>query len=75
MLEHERWDRVPSATCSGLPRQLKREQRKLVRPVVLVAEADPSVALMIVMPTVPRVDRERHVEKRDLVKFGYTNKC
>ena len=67
MLEHERWDRVLSATCSGLPRQLRREQRMLVRPVVLVAEADLGAALMIVMPAVPRVDRERHVAKRDLV--------
>ena len=40
MLEHERWDRVFSATCIGVPWQLRPDQRNLARPVVLVAEAD-----------------------------------
>ena len=39
MLEHERWDRVSSATCIGVPWQL-RPGRNLARPVVPEAEAD-----------------------------------
>ena len=33
MMEHERWDRVFSATCVGVPWQLRPDQRNLVRPV------------------------------------------
>ena len=53
MMEHERSDRVFSATCVG------------VRPVVPEAEADQGVALVIVMLSVPRVDRQkiRHEER------------
>ena len=75
MMEHERWDRVFSATCIGVPWQLRPDQRNLVRPVVPEAEADEGVAPVIVMPAVPRVDRRRHVTKRDLVKSGYTDEC
>ena len=75
MMEHERWDRVFSATCVGVPWQLRPDQRNLVRPVVLVAEADQGVAPVIVMPAVPKTDRRRHVTKRDLVKYGYTDEC
>ena len=75
MLEHERWDRVFSATCVGVPWQLRPDQRNLVRPVVPEAEADQGVALVIVMPVAPRVGRRRYVTKRDLVKCGYTDEC
>ena len=75
MLEHERWDRVFSATCVGFPWQLRPDQRNLARPVVPVAEADQGVALVVVMPAVPRVDRRRYVTKRDLVEYGYTYEC
>ena len=34
MMEHERWDRVFSATCVGVPWQLRPDQRNLVRPDV-----------------------------------------
>ena len=72
MMEHERWDRVFSATCVGVPWQ--------VRPIngiwfVPEAEAEQGVALVIVMPAVPKVDRRRYVTKRDLVKYGYTDVC
>ena len=50
MLEHERWDRVFSATCIGILWQLRLDQRNLARPVVPEAEADQGVALVIVMP-------------------------
>ena len=63
MLEHARWDRV-------FP-----DQRNLARPVVPEAEADQSVAPVIVMRVDPRVDRKRYVTKRDLVMYGYTNEC
>ena len=75
MLEHERWDRVFSATCIGVPLQLRPDQPTLARPVVPVAEADQGVALVIVMRAVPKTDRWRCVTKRDLVKYGYTDKC
>ena len=75
MMEHGRWDRVFSATCVGVPWQLRPDQRNLVRPVVPEAEADQGVAPVIVMPAVPRVDRRRYVTKRDLVKYGYTDEC
>ena len=75
MLEHERWDRVFSATCIGVPWQLRPDQRNLARPVVPVAEADHGVAPVIVMPAVPKTDRGRYVTKRDLVKYGYTDEC
>ena len=75
MLEHERWDRVFSATCIGVPWQLRPDQRNLVRRVVLAAEADQGVALVIVMLAVPKTDRRRYVTKRDLVKYGYTDEC
>ena len=75
MFEHERWDRVFSATCVGVPWQLRPDQRNLVRPVVLEAEADQGVALVIVMAAVPRVDRRRYITKKDLVKYGYTDEC
>ena len=55
MLEHERWDRVFSETSIGVPWRLRPDQRKLLRPVVLVAEADQGVAPVIVMPAVPTV--------------------
>ena len=75
MMEHERWDRVFSATCVGVPWQLKRGQRNLVKPVVPEAEAEQGVAPVIMMPAVPKVDRRRYVTKRDLVKYGYTDEC
>ena len=40
MMEHERWDRVFSPTCVGVPWQLRPDQRNLVRPVVPEAEAE-----------------------------------
>ena len=46
-----------------------------MRRVVPEAEADQGVALVVVMPAVPRVDRRRYVTKRDLVKYGYTDEC
>ena len=55
--------------------QLRPDQWNLVRLVVPEAEADQGVALVIVMPAVPKVDRRRHVTKRDLVKYGYTDEC
>ena len=75
MLEHERWDRVFSATRIGVPWQLRPDQRNLARLVVLVAEADLGVAPVIVMPAVPKTDRRRYVTKRDLVTYGYTDDC
>ena len=75
MLEHERWDRVFSETCIGVPWQLTLGQRNLARPVVLEAEADQGVAPVIVMPAVPKMDPWRYVTKRDLVKYGYTDEC
>ena len=75
MMEHERWDRVFSATCVGVPWQLRPDQRNLVRLVALEAEAEQGVAPVIVMPAVPKVDRRRYVTKRDLVKYGYTDEC
>ena len=75
MLDHERWDRVFSATCVGVPWQLRRDQRNLARPVVPKAEADQGVALVIVMPAVPKTDRRTYVTKRDLVRYGYTDEC
>ena len=68
MMEHERWDRVFSATCVAVPWQLRLDQRNLVRPVVPEAEAEQDVAPAIVTPAVPKVDRRRHVTKRDLVE-------
>ena len=52
MLEHERWDRVFSATCIGVPWQLRPDQGNLARLVVPEAEADQGAALVIVMPAV-----------------------
>ena len=75
MIEQERWDRVFSATCVGVPWQLKPDQRNLMRPVVPEADAEQGVALVIVMPAVPKVHRRRYVTKRDLVKYGYTDEC
>ena len=75
MLEHERWDRVFIATCIGVPRPLRPDQRNLAKLVVPVAEADQGVAPVIVMPAVPKTDRRRHVTKRDLVKYGCTDEC
>ena len=75
MLEHERWDRVFSAMCVGVPWQLRPDHGNLARPVVPEAEADQGVAPVVVMPAVPRVDRRRYVTKRDLVKYGYTDEC
>ena len=75
MLEHERWDRVFSVTCIGVPWQLRPDQRNLARPGVLEAEADQGVAPLIVMPAAPRADQRRYVTKRDLVKYGYTDEC
>ena len=66
MLEHERWDRV----FFGRP-----DQRNLARPVVPEAKADQGVALVIVMPAVPKTGRRRNVTKKDLVKYGYTDEC
>ena len=70
MMEHEF-----SATCVGVPWQLRPDQRNLVRLVVLEAEAEQGVAPVIVMPAVAKVDRRRYVTKRDLVKYGYTDEC
>ena len=64
MMEHERWDRVFSATCVGVPWQLRPDQRNLVRPVVPEAEAEQGVAPVIVMSAVPKVDGRRYVTKR-----------
>ena len=75
MMEHERWGRVFSATCVGVPWQLRPDQRNLVRLVVPEAQAEQGVAPVIVMPAVPKVDRRRYVTKRDLVKYGYTDEC
>ena len=75
MIEHERWDRVFSAKCIGVPWQLTPDQRSLARPVVLVAEALQGVAPVIVMPAVPKTELRRYVTKRDLVKYGYTDEC
>ena len=75
MMEHERWDRVFSASCVGVPWQLRPDQRNLVRPVVPEAEAEEGVAPVIVMLVAPRVDRRRYVTKRDLVKYGNTDEC
>ena len=69
MMEHERWDRVFSATCVGVPWQLRPDQRNLARPVVPEAEADQGVVPVIVMPAAARTDRRRYVTKRDLVKY------
>ena len=66
MTEHERWDRVFSATCVGVPWKLRPDQRNLVRPVVPDAEADQGVAPVIVMLAVPKVDRRRYVTKEIL---------
>ena len=51
------------------------DQRKLARPVVLVAKADQDVGLVIVVHAVPKIDWGRYVTKRDLVKYGYTDEC
>ena len=75
MMAHERCDRVFSATCIGVPWQLRPYQRNLARLVVLEAEANQGVALVIVMLAAPRSDRRRYVTKRDLVKYGYTDEC
>ena len=75
MLEHERGDRVFSATCIGLPWQSRPDQRSLARPVVPEAEADQGVEAVIVMPAVPKTYRRRYVTKRDLVKHGCTDEC
>ena len=75
MLEHERWDRVFSATCIGVRWQWKPDQRNLARPVVPEAEADQGVALVIVMLAASSTDRRRCVTKRDLVKYGDTDEC
>ena len=75
MLEHEGWDRVFSATCVGVPWQLRPDQRSLVRAVVPEAEADQGVAPVIVMLAVRKTDWKRYVTKRDVVKCGYTNEC
>ena len=55
MMEHERWERVFSATCVGVPWQLRPDQRNLVRLVVPEAEAEQGVAPVIVMPAVPKL--------------------
>ena len=75
MLEHERWDRVFSVRCIGVPWQLRPDQRNLERPVVPETEADQGVAPVIAMPVAPRTDRRRYVTKIDLVKYGYTDEC
>ena len=75
MLEHERRDRVFSATCTRVPWQLRPDQRNPVRPVVPETEADQGVALVIVMLAVPKTDQRRYVTQRDLVKYGHTDEC
>ena len=60
MLEHERWDRVYSVTCIGVPWQLRPDQRNLARPGVPEAEADQGVAPSIVMPAAKEI---RHEER------------
>ena len=75
LMEHERWDRVFSATCVGIPWQLRQDQRNLVRPFVPEAKAEQGFALVMVMPIVPNIDRRMYVTKRDLVKYGYTDEC
>ena len=74
-MEHERGDRVFSAACVGVLWQLRPDQRNLVRLVALEAGTDQGVALVIVMPAVPRVDRRRYVTKKDLGKYGYADQC
>ena len=64
-----------SATCVGVSWRLRPDQRNLAKPVVVKAEADQGVALVVVMPAVPRGDRGRYGTKRDLVKYGYTDEC
>ena len=49
MMKHKRWDLLFSATCVGVPWQLRPDQRNLVRPVVPEAEAEQGVATVIVM--------------------------
>ena len=61
--------------CIGVPWQLRPVQRKLARFLVLVAEADHGVSLVIVMSAVARVDQRRYVTKRHLVKYGHTDDC
>ena len=75
LMEHERWDHMFSATCAGVPWQLRSDQRNLVRTVVPEAEADQGVVPVVVMPAVPKAGRRRYVTKRDLVKYGYTDEC
>ena len=62
-------------TCVGVLWHLRPDQRNLARLVVLEAEADQSVAPVIVMPAALRTDRRRYVTKRDLMKYGYTDEC
>ena len=50
-----------------------RECWSMTRFVVTASAADQGVALVIVMPVVPRGDQRRYVTKRDLRKFGYTD--
>ena len=68
MLEHERWDRVFSAVCIGIPWQLRPHQRNLSKLVVFEAEADQGVAPVIVLPAAPRTDRRRYVTKKSRVR-------
>ena len=75
MMEHERWNRVFSATCVGVLWQLRLDQRNLARLEVFEAEADQGVAPVVVMLAVPKTDRKRYVTKRGLVKYGYTDEC
>ena len=66
MMECERWDRVFSATCVGVPWQVRQDQRNLVRRVVPEAEAEQGVAPVIVMPAVPKTDGRRYVTSTQL---------
>ena len=71
-----RLDRVFSATCIGVPWQLRPEAAEAVQScAVLVAEADQGVAPVIVMPPVPRVNRRRYITTRDLAKYEHTDEC
>ena len=75
MLEHERWDRVFSATCIGVPWQLRQDQTESGEICRTCGRGRSRCCTVIVMPAVPKTDRRRYVTKRDLVKYGYTDEC
>ena len=68
-------DREFGTACVGVPWQLRPEQRRLENTAVLVSEADPGVALVIVVLEAPKHDRRRYLAKRSLAGYGYTDEC